>query len=93
MASFFWWSVQVLIVNSFVVYKKVLKQAGITPVLHYKYQKAIALGLLDEDTYGSKRTGYKTPTDDSASMSTMSTNSSTASGCKCKRIADQTLAD
>ena len=91
--TFFWWGVQVLIVNSFVVYKKVLKQAGMTPMSHYEYQKAIALGLLDEETYGSKRAGYNTPTDD-ASMSTMSSanSSTTASGLnKRKRIADQAL--
>ena len=92
-AHFFWWGVQVLIVNSFVVYKKVLKQAGMTPMPHYEYQKAISLGLLDEETYGSKQAGYNTPTDD-ASMSTMSSanSSTTASGLnKRKRIADQAL--
>ena len=51
-ARHFWWDVQVLIVKLYVLYKKVLKQAVLTPVSHYQYQQAITSGLIDLEKHG-----------------------------------------
>ena len=58
--AIFWWGMQVLIVNSHIVYKRVLTQAGFNPVSHYKYQESLALGLINPENHVSN-SGYNTP--------------------------------
>ena len=50
--SLFWWGVQVLLVNSYIIYQRCLEEAGNKPASHYEYQKAIALAMIDPQTYG-----------------------------------------
>ena len=82
--SIFWWAFQVLMVNSYVVYKKVLNEAKVTPMSHYEYQKEIAMGWIDELKYGVDA-GYKTPSDSESKSSRradISTLSSVSSSSK-----------
>jgi len=47
--SIFQWALGVLLVNSYVVYKKTCEADGITPITHYEFRKAIALSWIDKN--------------------------------------------
>ena len=87
--AIFWLGVQVFLVNSYIVYKKVLTQAGLTPIIYYKYQKAIALGLIDLEVYRNKGRSYNTPPVDD--MSTLTNTSTGTPNSKKKRVSDASL--
>ena len=85
--SLFWWGVQVLLINSYVVYKNCLEMAGCEPVTHYEYQISCAKAWIDPDNFG---TSVHTPSDTgSSTISTMSAGSgricTTASGSKKRK--------
>ena len=81
-----------LIVNLYVVYRKVLTQAGLQQVSHYKYQEAITLGLVGPENYGNWKSGYNTPPPDGDStLSTLSSSTNSSSGSKRKRVSDYSL--
>ena len=75
--SIFWWGLQVLLVNSYVVYCRVMEQAEAKPVSHYEYHKACALAWIDPGGYGDEGSSFKTPSDNEQEMSTLSSVSST----------------
>ena len=79
--AIYWWAFQVLMINSYIVYKKVCKRAQVSPVSHYEYQKDIAMGWIDPENFGAKA-GYKTPSDQESNLQEMSTISSASSGSK-----------
>ena len=73
--SLFWWGMQVLLTNSYIVYKSCLENAGCEPVSHYEYQISCAKAWIDPDIFGKS---VRTPSDNASS--TISTMSSTGSG-------------
>ena len=52
--SILWWVFQVLLTNSYIVYKKVLGQAGESPRSHYDYQKLDAVSWIDMQNFSGK---------------------------------------
>ena len=83
--ALFWWGVQVLLTNSYVVYKQCLLRAGCEPVSHYKYQVACAKAWIDPDNYGKS---VRTPSENgSSTISTMSGASDVTSPASKKRRA------
>ena len=68
-----------LMVNSYVVYCRVLERAGVKPVSHYEYQKSVEKAWLDPDNFG-QGPGYHTLRDDSSKGSTISTMSKSCGG-------------
>ena len=51
----FFWGIGVLLVNCYVSYKTYMEQKKQKTISHYKFRKAIALALLDPDTYWPNR--------------------------------------
>ena len=49
--SVFFWGIGVLLVNCYVSYKTYMEQKKQKTISHYQFRKAIALALLDPDTY------------------------------------------
>ena len=82
--SIFWWGFQVLMVNSYLVYKAIYEDANRKPMSHYNYQKSIALAWINPEKYG-KDSGTITPTDDNSTLSSMTKSSTASSGTRKKR--------
>uniref|UniRef100_A0A7S0GIG6 Uncharacterized protein n=1 Tax=Proboscia inermis TaxID=420281 RepID=A0A7S0GIG6_9STRA len=89
--SFKWWHamfrrrVQVLMINSYIVYCRVCEEVCIKPMDHYQYQKECALVWIDPDGHQQGDNGYKTPTDE------VSTITSGLSSKNKTRITDESL--
>ena len=76
--SLFWWGFQVLLINLYVVYCRVMEQAGAKPVTHYEYHKACAIAWIDPEGYRDEgQSSYKTPSNNEQDMSTLTSGSST----------------
>ena len=41
--ALFWWGFQTMMINSYIVYKNVMIEAGRSSLTHYDYQKSIGL--------------------------------------------------
>ena len=52
----FWQGFQVLLLNSYIVYKKICDQGKVKPLNHYEYQKDIAMGWIDTENYSGELT-------------------------------------
>lgn len=83
--AMFWWGIQVMMINSYLVYCRVCEDVSIKPMNHYQFQKECALAWIDPEGFG-KVDGYKTPTDDE-----VSTISSVSSSKRRSRITDEAL--
>ena len=80
--SLFWWGMQVLLTNSYVVYKNCLERSGCEPVSHYEYQVSCSKAWIDPENYGKE--SVHTPSDNASS--TISTMSFAGSGGVCTTV-------
>ena len=55
----FFWSIGILLVNSYVSYKTYMESIGKTPMSHYKFHEAIGLALIDPTKYWPDRMANK----------------------------------
>ena len=55
----FFWSIGILLVNSYVSYKTYMESIGKTPMSHYKFREAIGLALIDPTKYWPDRMANK----------------------------------
>ena len=96
--SVYWWGMQVMLINLYIIYKKVCERAGVKPLTHYAYQRDVALAWINPEKYGLG-TSYKTPSDhdstESGTLSTMSRSSAagttTSSGNKMPYLNSSSL--
>ena len=87
----FWWGFQVLLVNAYLVYKRVCGLHGVRPMEHYEFRKDIAMGWIDPTNHGEGKSapGYSTPSDQET-LSTLSANSASSSQRRPK-VSDSSL--
>ena len=83
--SIFWWGVQVLMVNSYQSYCRLLENEGLEPMSHYDFQSKIAIAWLDPDFYKL----YDGVDPSSMSMSSMSAQSTDTQ--RKSRVCDASL--
>ena len=74
--SIFWWGLQVLMVNSYVMYKHHMEQNKLKAMSHYDFHKDIAKGFISGEASSS---GTKRKSDNNDSSSTASKASTTSS--------------
>ena len=51
----FWWGLQVLLVNTYLIYNRTCKMNKQKPMSHYEFQKEIGMGCVDPDYYGVEK--------------------------------------
>ena len=74
---------QVLLTNAYIVYKNTLEMAEAEPILHYEFQKEIAMAWIDPDRFGCS---FHTPSENEGStISTLSRASTKSSGSGATR--------
>ena len=74
--SFFFWTIGVLLVNTYVAYKTYMLSKGKIPMTHYKFWEAIALAWIDPKTYWPSR--MKTRNNEQTSETSTAENSSSS---------------
>jgi len=93
--SIFFWNMQLLLTNSYIVYKKYMSMHHQKYMSQYDFRCAIAIAWLDPDTYWKRRVPHK-QTNTSCSMSSLSTftsleTRSTGRGTRATRFTDRAL--
>ena len=86
--AMFWWGFQVLLVNSYLIYKQVYEASKCKHLEHYEFRKDVAMGWIDHDNYGAgKNPGYQTPSD----HETVSTMSASSTNRRRQKVTDLSL--
>ena len=76
--SIFMWSMEIAMVNSYLLYSLYHKMHGYKPVSHYQFQKEVAMSWLDDTRYWPGRYPRKNPRRSRGPISTPSTISTSS---------------